>query len=149
MDAGARESIREKYRLLGDIFNERARRVWAAVEAQQLGPGRISTIAETTGLSRTTIYEGLNELQEGRSGARLNRFARAVNSSGFLNICVGTSATRRWTRAFGCFLGHHRDAQTTTMPLPDSAAFGGVGRPRPYVYWNSRTRPGVRPGALA
>jgi hypothetical protein len=73
MDAGTRESIKEKYRILGEIFNERARRVWAAVEAQQLGRGGISTVAEATGLSRTTIYQGLNELQAGRSGAGLKR----------------------------------------------------------------------------
>ena len=73
MDAGTRQSIKEKYRLLGEIFNERERRLWAAVEAQQLGRGGISTVAEATGLSRTTIYQGLNELEGGGSGAGLKR----------------------------------------------------------------------------
>ena len=73
MDAGTRQSLKEKYRLLGAIFNERERRLWAAVEAQQLGRGGISTVAEATGLSRTTIYQGLNELGEGRSGAGMKQ----------------------------------------------------------------------------
>jgi transposase len=43
------------------------------VEAQQLGRGGISTVAEATGLSRTTIYQGLHELEEGQFGAGLKR----------------------------------------------------------------------------
>jgi len=73
MDAGCEQSIQEKYQLLGDIFNERERRLWAAVEARHLGRGGISTVARATGLSRTTIYEGLSELGESRSGTGLRR----------------------------------------------------------------------------
>jgi hypothetical protein len=40
MEARAEQSIQEKYQLLGAIFNERERRLWAAVEARQLGRGR-------------------------------------------------------------------------------------------------------------
>jgi transposase len=64
MEAVLEQSIHEKYRLLAQIFNERERRLWAAVEAQQLGRGGISTVAKATGLSRTTIYQGLGELSE-------------------------------------------------------------------------------------
>ena len=73
MEAGLQQSIHEKYRLLAEIFNERERRLWAAVEAQQLGRGGISTVAKATGLSRTTIHQGLNELSECRAGAGLRR----------------------------------------------------------------------------
>jgi len=73
MDAAHERSILEKYQLLGEIFNERERRLWAAVEARQLGRGGISTVARATGLSRTTIYEGLSELGGSCSGAGLRR----------------------------------------------------------------------------
>jgi hypothetical protein len=73
MDAECERSIREKYQLLGEIFDERERRLWAAVEARQLGRGGISTVARATGLSRTTVYEGLSELAESCSGAGLRR----------------------------------------------------------------------------
>jgi DNA-binding phage protein len=73
MEARAEQSIQEKYQLLGAIFNERERRLWAAVEARQLGRGGASTVARATGLSRTTIHQGLSELAEGRSGTGLKR----------------------------------------------------------------------------
>jgi hypothetical protein len=73
VDAEAEQSIQEKYQLLSAVFNERERRLWAAVEAGQLGRGGISTVARATGLSRTTIHQGLSELAEGRSGDGLKR----------------------------------------------------------------------------
>ena len=73
MEGRLDQSIQEKYRLLAEIFDERERRLWAAVEAQQLGRGGISTVAKATGLSRTTIYQGLNELSDCPAGAGLRR----------------------------------------------------------------------------
>jgi hypothetical protein len=43
MDAGAEQSIQQKYQLLGELFNERERRLWAAVEARQL-PVALATV---------------------------------------------------------------------------------------------------------
>lgn len=73
MEGRLEQSIQGKYRQLAEIFDERERRLWAAVEAQQLGRGGISTVAKATGLSRTTIYQGLKELSECPSGAGLRR----------------------------------------------------------------------------
>jgi hypothetical protein len=42
MEGRLEQSIREKYQLLAEHFDERERRLWAAVEAQQLGRGGIS-----------------------------------------------------------------------------------------------------------
>ena len=56
------ESIARKYIALGVLFDERGRRLWAAVEAGELGRGGISLIARATGLSRNTISRGLDEL---------------------------------------------------------------------------------------
>lgn len=51
-----------KYRSIVSTLNERSRRRWAAVEASSLGHGAISAVALATGLSRTTIHWGINEL---------------------------------------------------------------------------------------
>lgn len=55
-------SVREKYQLLCGTMTERLRRHWAAAEALALPRGGISLVAEATGLSRTTISNGIREL---------------------------------------------------------------------------------------
>jgi transposase len=62
MDSAVEVGIHNKYRLLIGILDERSRRLWAAVEAQQLGRGGVAAVARATGLSRTTIHQGLDEL---------------------------------------------------------------------------------------
>ena len=55
-------AIREKFQSLKSVLDERTRRIWAAVEANSLGWGGISCLSRATGLSRTTIHEGIREL---------------------------------------------------------------------------------------
>jgi DNA-binding transcriptional regulator GbsR (MarR family) len=57
------EIILRKYEVLQNELNERQRRLWAASETLSLGYGGISLVARATGLSRTTITQGLKELQ--------------------------------------------------------------------------------------
>jgi hypothetical protein len=54
--------IETKYITLKTLFDERARRIWAAVEARSLGRGGIIRVAEATGLARATIRAGLKQL---------------------------------------------------------------------------------------
>ncbi len=56
------QAIAAKFIILEPLLDERARRLWAAVEARALGRGGISCVAEATGLSRVTIRAGLQEL---------------------------------------------------------------------------------------
>ncbi len=56
------EKIRRKYIALAEHLDERARRVWAATEADVLGYGGISLVALSTGISRRAIHRGLTEL---------------------------------------------------------------------------------------
>ncbi len=56
------QAIRTKFATLEPVLDERARRLWAAVEARTIGRGGISRVSEATGLSRITIRAGLNEL---------------------------------------------------------------------------------------
>jgi hypothetical protein len=64
-DAKAEERLREKFAVMDRVLNERSRRLWAATEAQALGRGGQSLVAKVTGLSRTTIQRGLQELAAG------------------------------------------------------------------------------------
>src|SRR3954468_20117285 len=54
--------VQAKYIALKPLLDERARRLWAAVEARSLGRGGIIRVAEATGLARATIRAGLKEL---------------------------------------------------------------------------------------
>jgi hypothetical protein len=54
--------IRRKYRSLEPELDERRRRQWAAAEAIDLGWGGVTAVAQATGLSRTTITVGTDEL---------------------------------------------------------------------------------------
>src|SRR3982750_5060462 len=54
--------VQAKYITLKPLLDERARRLWAAVEARSLGRGGIIRVAEATGLARSTIRAGLKEL---------------------------------------------------------------------------------------
>jgi transposase len=56
------QAISAKFVVLRPLLDERARRLWAAVEARAIGRGGISCVAEATGLSRVTIRAGLQEL---------------------------------------------------------------------------------------
>jgi DNA-binding phage protein len=42
-------------------------RLWVAAEARSLGRGGVSLVANAVGMSRTTIYAGLAEIEEARS----------------------------------------------------------------------------------
>jgi hypothetical protein len=61
-DVRITEAVRRRYQLLLPEMDERRRRQWAAVEAQSLGWGGITTVAHATGLTYPTIAAGLAEL---------------------------------------------------------------------------------------
>jgi hypothetical protein len=58
------DTVRTKYALLRPLMDERVRRQWAASEAMSLKRGGVTVVARATGLSRTTIGEGMRELRE-------------------------------------------------------------------------------------
>jgi hypothetical protein len=63
MDAETENLVRKKFDLLEPIFDEQSRRLWAAAEAQALGRRGISVVARATGLSRTTIHQGVKDIE--------------------------------------------------------------------------------------
>lgn len=61
------ETLRQKYTLLAPALNERSRRLWAATEALALGHGGIATVERATGIARSTISRGIQELGTDRA----------------------------------------------------------------------------------
>jgi len=64
------DEIRRKFEALEPVLNERTRRIWAATEAMVLGHGGIARVVRATGVSRSTIVRGVQEIE---SGATLDR----------------------------------------------------------------------------
>jgi len=62
------DRVREKYKVLQPLLNERCLRLWAATEARSLGHGGIKAVAAASGLSRRSIERGLSELQSHAAG---------------------------------------------------------------------------------
>jgi len=62
------DSLQEKYKVLKSYLNEQTLRIWSAVEARSLKRGGISHVAKATGISRTTIYAGIKELERDTEG---------------------------------------------------------------------------------
>jgi hypothetical protein len=56
-------ALKQKVALLWPHLDERARRLFAASEARQLGHGGVSLVSRACGLSRVTITKGLQELE--------------------------------------------------------------------------------------
>jgi transposase len=64
-----------KYAVLSDLFDERARRLWAATESRVIGYGGDAVVSAATGLARATIRKGRRELEvaEGVADGRIRR----------------------------------------------------------------------------
>src|SRR4051794_18951275 len=58
-------TIRAKFVALRPVMDERVTRLWAGAEADALGDGGIAIVERATGLSRTTIWAGRDELRVG------------------------------------------------------------------------------------
>ena len=56
------DEIRAKYVLLKPLVGPRARRLWAAAEANAIGYGGIKCVSELTGLCQATVSRGIREL---------------------------------------------------------------------------------------
>jgi len=63
LDSEVEETIQVKYEQLAPYLNETGIRIWAAVEAMSLGHGGLTSVSRATGLSRTTIHAGIDELE--------------------------------------------------------------------------------------
>jgi hypothetical protein len=69
--------IRAKFLALKPVLDERLTRLWAGAEAEAVGDGGITVVARATGMSRTTIRAGRDELRSGLAASDVVRVRRA------------------------------------------------------------------------
>ena len=62
--AGSLADIRWRYEALSPVLDERGRRRFAAAEASAYGHGGVSVVARLTGMARSTIARGLDEIAQ-------------------------------------------------------------------------------------
>jgi hypothetical protein len=82
MDTETETLLRKKFDLLEPIFDEHTRRLWAATEAQVHGYRGVSIVARATGLSRTTIHQGIKDIETLREQKDLEKGKRIRASGG-------------------------------------------------------------------
>lgn len=71
------EEVRAKFVRLEPVMDERMRRLWAGAEAEGIGRGGIALVERATGMSRTTIRAGRDELRRGVDPSDVVRVRRA------------------------------------------------------------------------
>src|SRR3974377_1281982 len=64
IEAVQEQAARKRYREMMPVLNEQSRRRFAALEAQALGRGGVSLMAQISGLARSTIYQGLLDIRD-------------------------------------------------------------------------------------
>jgi hypothetical protein len=57
-------ALARRFAAISPHLNERQRRLWVASEARSMGRGGIVRVSRATGISRPTIYKGLEELDQ-------------------------------------------------------------------------------------
>jgi hypothetical protein len=75
-------AMKRNYQVLLRELDERARRLWAATEADRAGYGGISAVAEVTGMAISTIRQGLTELAELKQNADAYNEGRRIRRVG-------------------------------------------------------------------
>jgi hypothetical protein len=76
-----KETIAAKYKILQKEFDERGRRIWAAVEACSLGHGGVIAVSQATDLAESTIRIGKREVGAG-FGDDVARASRKIRRKG-------------------------------------------------------------------
>jgi hypothetical protein len=60
-------AIRQRFQALAPVLDERGKRLFAAAEARSAGWGGVSAVLRATGVARSTIRRGLDELSAGET----------------------------------------------------------------------------------
>ena len=63
----AAQLIRQRFEALEPVLDEQGRRRFAAAEALALGHGGVTLVSKVTGIARSTINRGIDEIEERRS----------------------------------------------------------------------------------
>jgi hypothetical protein len=74
--ATERERLTQVFVAVGPVLDERTRRAVAAAEARALGRGGVTLVAQVTGLARSTLRRGIDELEAPEVAAPAARIRR-------------------------------------------------------------------------
>ena len=96
------DAIRQRWKAVGCQLDERGRRLFAAGEVRTAGWGGLAVVSKITGLARSTINRGEDDIDAEplpngrvrRAGAGVARFAKTIRGSS-LHSSVW-SRPRRW-----------------------------------------------------
>jgi hypothetical protein len=67
------ETLWRKWDAMQNHLDERGRRIWAASEAEALGHGGVTIVHEATGMSRSAITQGIEEMAHPQDAAPPDR----------------------------------------------------------------------------
>ncbi len=95
MNGNMEHMVRRKFDSLRSVLDEQTRRLWAGAEARALGYGGVCLVARATGLSRTTIHQGIKDLTEGSAIADVVRKRIRSPGGGRKSIVHYDSTVRR------------------------------------------------------
>lgn len=82
----ALQAVEAKYQALSARLDEATLRLWVAAEARSLGRGGVSLVANAVGISRTTIYAGLAEIEEASKASKKRGAASAAAGKSTLRV---------------------------------------------------------------
>ena len=57
--------VSEKFEIIAPMLDEAQRRIWAASEAITIGRGGVAIVYRATGIARSTIERGINDIESG------------------------------------------------------------------------------------
>lgn len=103
--------IEARFKALSPRLDEATLRLWAGAEARSLGRGGVSMVAKVAGISRTTVYAGLAEIQS----ASLPKFKGSPTAAA-PGSAVGIATPKRIRAPGG---GRKRLVDTDTTLLAD------------------------------
>ncbi len=95
MNGNMERIVCRKFDSLRSVLDEQTRRLWAGAEARALGYGGVCLVARATGLSRTTIHQGIKDLTEGSAIADVVRKRIRSPGGGRKSIVHYDSTVRR------------------------------------------------------
>ncbi len=93
----ALQAIEAKYQALAARLDEATLRLWVAAEARSLGRGGVSLVANAVGVSRTTIYAGLAELEEASKASKKRGAGSAAASKPTLRVRAAGGGRKKLT----------------------------------------------------
>ncbi|NJL60426.1 MAG: hypothetical protein HC887_13115 [Desulfobacteraceae bacterium] len=85
------KELQEKFGRIVSHLNEKSKRLWCANEAMSLGRGGITLVSAATGVSGTTITEGVKEI---KGEKEVRQDITAGNEIGTNNGKIGLSVHR-------------------------------------------------------